>query len=283
MFGNVLAAVDFSPATDALIGCLPRVCELGGERLTLVHVARLESPVEGWVTHLDYYRRRLEEPRGMLEDAGWAVEVDARAGEPVEQIVAAARERGATLIVVGSRGTSSTAGGFLGSVAWGVVQRAEVPVLVARIEPGADAGRAAKALGCFGPGIRVAFATDFGEASERAWSAVRDLVGCGLRHFTLLHVRARPTPPSAPGGVDRDALHLDVLAKELRDLGASEVDVEVLTGDPLKSLLEAAGRRPDTILVLGTRGRGFLAELASGSVSHALLRRATSSVLLVRG
>jgi hypothetical protein len=52
MFTDIAVAVDFTPAADALLDSLPRLRELGAERLTLIHVARLESPVAGWVGHL---------------------------------------------------------------------------------------------------------------------------------------------------------------------------------------------------------------------------------------
>jgi nucleotide-binding universal stress UspA family protein len=64
---------------------------------------------------------------------GHGVTVDAtvRIGRPHEQIVAAARQGGADLIVIGRRGTETLARAWLGGVAQKVIGLADRPVLVA--------------------------------------------------------------------------------------------------------------------------------------------------------
>lgn len=52
-------------------------------------------------------------------------------GDPVEQLLLAAHERAAPLIVVGSRGRNAVKAALLGSVSAGVVRRADRPVVVA--------------------------------------------------------------------------------------------------------------------------------------------------------
>jgi nucleotide-binding universal stress UspA family protein len=52
-------------------------------------------------------------------------------GDPVEQLLLAAHERAAPLIVVGSRGRNALKAALLGSVSAGVVRRADRPVVVA--------------------------------------------------------------------------------------------------------------------------------------------------------
>jgi len=56
-------------------------------------------------------------------------------------IVAAAEERGAGLIVVGSKGKTGWRRVLLGSVAESVVQRARCSVLVVRLDPAAGSAR----------------------------------------------------------------------------------------------------------------------------------------------
>jgi len=75
-------------------------------------------------------RRHLEAARARLARAGWRVRVEVRTGRPLEELLDASRR--ADVLVVGARGVGGVERLLLGSVAEGVVSRAQVPVLVAR-------------------------------------------------------------------------------------------------------------------------------------------------------
>lgn len=57
-----------------------------------------------------------------------------REGDPVREILAAAHERGATMIVMGTHGRRGLAHAILGSVAERVIRQADLPVLTVRAE-----------------------------------------------------------------------------------------------------------------------------------------------------
>lgn len=70
-----------------------------------------------------------------LKDVGLSARGHVRScfyGHTAREIVGQAKDEGADLIVMGSRGLSDIAGLFLGSVAHKVLQLADVPVLVTR-------------------------------------------------------------------------------------------------------------------------------------------------------
>jgi nucleotide-binding universal stress UspA family protein len=78
----------------------------------------------------ELWRQHRERTEALFADAGVAVEFAGVAGEPVHELVAAADERNADLIVVGTREA-----GFLerllgGSVSEGVARRARCDVLI---------------------------------------------------------------------------------------------------------------------------------------------------------
>jgi len=75
---------------------------------------------------LDHARRQA------LSSGATQVSVEPSFGDPAAQIVAAARDREADLIVVGSRGHGRLAGLLIGSVAQKVVSLAHCPVVVVR-------------------------------------------------------------------------------------------------------------------------------------------------------
>lgn len=75
-------------------------------------------------------RAETEAAARPLARAGWKVRVDVRVGAALDTVLAATRD--AHLVVVGARGTGGLRGLLLGSVATGALDRARVPVLIAR-------------------------------------------------------------------------------------------------------------------------------------------------------
>ena len=67
-----------------------------------------------------------------LESAGLTVKVELLEGPMAEAILRVAETRGANLIVLGARGSSSLQGLLLGSVSQKVIQYTTCPVLVVR-------------------------------------------------------------------------------------------------------------------------------------------------------
>src|SRR6266545_2727989 len=72
----------------------------------------------------------------LLDPMGVSIEAISRWGNPIEEILKAARTRAADLIVLGAKGHSNLGLILVGSVSQGVVQHATKPVLVAR--PGSE-------------------------------------------------------------------------------------------------------------------------------------------------
>jgi nucleotide-binding universal stress UspA family protein len=75
-------------------------------------------------------RRQLAAAQALLRRAGWRVRVEARAGRPLEELLAVAQD--ADTLVLGARGVGAMERLLLGSVAEGAVAHAPVPVLVVR-------------------------------------------------------------------------------------------------------------------------------------------------------
>jgi nucleotide-binding universal stress UspA family protein len=86
--------------------------------VTVVHTKDNEEKVDGATALL---KHAAETSNGI--EAAWAVE----AGHPADQLVALARERDASLVVVGSHGPRSS---LLGSISADVSRRAPCPVVV---------------------------------------------------------------------------------------------------------------------------------------------------------
>lgn len=143
MYRRVLVPLDGSRLAE---GILPLVLLITGPLDLEVVLVRVVPPItpqalEGTGPFMvDVVATRLEEAREYLtavaidlRKRGVRVMIEARAGEPVTELVAAAREPGADLIAMTTHGRSGFGRLLFGSVAEAVLRQAKVPVLMMRL------------------------------------------------------------------------------------------------------------------------------------------------------
>jgi nucleotide-binding universal stress UspA family protein len=137
MFGTILLAVDGSPYAQRAAELVGRLAT-DGDKVVVLHVTEL-MPIHGGTTvELDLDREGLAAARrlgGELEGAGVPAKLElvrVFAGQVAKVIVEVARDHGAGVIVLGSRGRGDLSALLLGSVAHQVIHLADQPVLVAR-------------------------------------------------------------------------------------------------------------------------------------------------------
>ncbi|OUD00024.1 universal stress protein [Streptosporangium minutum] len=209
--------------------------------------------------------------RAREEDGRVRVESQLLPGDPRLVLIEAAKE--ADLLVVGSHGLGGFSGMLLGSVALDVAGHTTCPVAVVRNLPAQAHGEVV--VGIDGsPAGAAAIEFAFAEASLRgaalravhAWS--RPVAGCGP--FAL------ESAQETAGGERR------LLAEALAGWSDRHPDVKVTEQvehmHPVEALKNASANAD--LLVVGSRGRGGLAGLLLGSVSHALLHHAACPLIV---
>lgn len=134
-----LVAIDGSEGSEAAIDEALDLAQDVGAHVTFAFVRKPPSSLLGYpyyerlLSHeLATAREALDSATDRAEDVGIDSESEILEGDPVDEILSFADNRGADLIVMGSRGRGAFAGALLGSVSSGVVQHASVPVLVAK-------------------------------------------------------------------------------------------------------------------------------------------------------
>jgi nucleotide-binding universal stress UspA family protein len=272
--------MDLSPGTEALVSALLGLREFGTQELVLVHVAKpLGDRAFNATASMEELSDRLNEIAKGLRDVGFSVTTSVPTGEPVTEIVKAVEAVDPDVVLVGSRSHSRSREAFIGSVAWDVVRRVGRPVLLQRIEP--DPEDLEAPLESRGSGLpkHVVYPTDFSDAANRARPWLQAFVRDGGPSLTLLHVMPTDFKEGRKLAEDR----LQELARELREQGATDVSCRVRVGQPDEEILAAGGDREDTLVVMGTHGRGFFPGALLGSVGRRVVRRAAARVLLVPG
>jgi universal stress protein A len=136
MYQHILIALEHSAADETILDHIKPLAKLTGARLLLLHVA------DGWVAR-NYDRLELAESEEMLEDraylAGRAAELRAEGftvdyllalGEPADEVVKVAAERGVDLVAMSTHGHRFISDLLHGSTADKVRHQVDVPVLL---------------------------------------------------------------------------------------------------------------------------------------------------------
>ncbi|QSR84273.1 universal stress protein [Methylacidimicrobium sp. B4] len=151
----LLVPLEQSPVDDAVLGHARELARLSGARLVLLHVSPLPAfplaGIEEWTLEsgerialrqdeaMNRARQYLEERARDLRSQGLSAEVELALGDPVNQIVRTAKEKGADLIVMGSHAHSILGELFGRSTSFPVRRLAEAPILLVRTESQATA------------------------------------------------------------------------------------------------------------------------------------------------
>lgn len=141
---TILAALDFSDATPAVLEMASSLAKSYSAKLVLLHVVEPEptytaygfTPDEFPAIHLfqEEARKRatkkLEDTLSGVKATIPGAEVRLAEGSPLHALLDAGKEIEADIVVLGSHGHGVVASLLLGSVAEGMVRKAKIPTLV---------------------------------------------------------------------------------------------------------------------------------------------------------
>jgi nucleotide-binding universal stress UspA family protein len=143
MFKSIVWATDGSEHADRALPYVKGLARAEGATIAIVHVVeRIEGGgAVGLPRRADEaeIQAQLDKMAAELSEEGFSVSLVIRGdvgARPAHEVVDVAREAGADLIVLGSRGLSAIGGLLLGSVAHRLLHLAPCPVLVVPAERG---------------------------------------------------------------------------------------------------------------------------------------------------
>ncbi len=270
-FERIMLATDGSEyCADAEQVALAMVDKCGGKLLITSVV--ITNPAAESVAP-DVIQAAEEETRALLdrlyEEAvkrGIAAETISRRGsDPVSEIIAAAEESRADVIVMGRRGKRGLMQRMIGDATSKAMGAASCSVLV--VPEGAAMWRK-----------RILLATDgsrFSDAAAVAATKIAEL--CKLPVTVLSTIRESFT--------DERAAQAEEAAQRVHQhLGSRNVEVDkvVLRGDPDQLILETAAARDADLIVMGTHGRTGWERVVVGSVAESVIGTSKVPVLAVK-
>lgn len=269
-------------------------------RLKVVYILPRLAPVGEemflsgtWAAPAEVWRRAEDDVKAFMASAREAridYELEIREGDAWREILAAAEEMPADLVVMGTHGRSGPERFVLGSVSEKLVRRLPCPVMTV----GHEEGRTWEAPGLVS---RVLCATDFSESSDRALDFALALAESHGAEVTLFHsieympdlgeARYRPVVPDPDplrkeierGAAERLKETIDARRDEFTGV---EVTSRLGVGRAYKEILRAAADERADLIVIGAQGHGLIEHLLSGSNAQHVIRKASCPVLTVR-
>ncbi len=231
--------------------------------------------------------QQLSDAKGRWFERGDKVETMIASGDPGEQIMAAAAEHDAGLIVMSSHGRGAIGRFVSGSVADRVVRHAPVPVMI--IGPEGEIATGARIE-------RIVAPIEDSELSRSALPVAAELTRLTGAPVSVVHVvipAAQMTmvypgavgtiPPAAFEGMFEQAvadarLLVDRVVDSLKNEGI-DASGDVFIGQAANSIMETL--QPGDVIVLSSHARQGLARWAIGSTSMKLIRNGQAPVVVV--
>jgi nucleotide-binding universal stress UspA family protein len=280
---KILCPIDFFPTSEAALSYAAAVAKNYAAKLRILHVippVRTVFDLGGHTgsvvkaAHEDA-QRRLGEMAKRVKTSGVSVSVEVRFGEIDHEILEAADELKANLVVAGTHGRRGFEQWLLGSVCERLLRRVRVPILtIGRVK------RLARV-----PNIkRVMIGIDFSGGSNEVVSYGFSIAQEFQANVTLIHA----ADLSLTDVADRYKLSLlDGIRLELQKLIPPEapnwcdIATQVEFGVPYRSILKFADRENSDVIVLGTHGKSMLERTLLGSNAERVIRGAPCPVLAV--
>jgi len=287
-------ALDQSPASDAIVTCLPALKEFGTQAVTLftaAAVAHQNQPTgeekRKWQGRLDEYAARLGES-GTFEVTA---QVDYDSKVPVAlRILKAAREAGAGYIIIANRGHSKFREVLLGNTVTALLQQADLPVFLIKLrqDDSDDSGRPVLRCitSCNEAFKHILYPTDFSDTAQFAFGILQRLAPGPTERITLFHVQAKGkvdlTNAAQLEEFNRiDMERLQVLSQELQKAATVDVDIALSQGSAARLIVDKARSVRATMIVMGSQGRGYISDIFLGGVTYQVLRHTPVPVLII--
>jgi len=288
----IVCGTDFSATAGEAVDIAAAMAKRLKTSLLLLHVDELYTSlvsdpviVEAAVLQT---RCELDREARRLRDLGTEVEEKMLTGSAFDQLITAATNAKAHLIVIGAVGHGLGRRLLVGSVAERTAEGSPIPTLVVR--PG---GRLASWIEGEHE-LKVLVGYDFSAAGDAALRWVNQLTEIGKVQATVLYSNWPPdearrlryegplplvtNPPDVQKELERD---LKKRVTKLLPKQEVTVLVEPGWGTPEGYLFEMASRQKIDLIVVGTHQRHGLGRVLLGSVSRAILHHAKVAVAVI--
>lgn len=297
---TILVPLDFSRASTKALDHAVQVARKFEATIHLVHVQAPDeaAPIAGaghllreCAESITFLQERLAKAHRKHVPSFWPENCHVRSGQAYHEVCELAREIGADLIVLATRGHTGLKRILLGSTAERVVRFAPCPVLIVRARKG-KAARGAAPTERESPFRKILVPVDFSTSSMAAMQYAAALArefGAGLLLFHALfpatrvaldRVSVEMAGASAATHQKEAELNIEALTK-LDFLRGIKCETMVRWGYAVDEICGLTSQPDIDLLVASTHGRSGFKHILMGSVAEHVVRYAECPVLVV--
>lgn len=281
MFKKALVGLDLSPAEKPMMDCLSDLRRWGIEEIVLTHIIHVAYIDSGGYGHKDEYAARLTERVKTLQSEGFQASIEVRYGGVVaDELLTAAADEAADLLVIGSRSHNLIHDVLLGSVAKAVVRKSTLPVLLERIEPTVKETEVVCAAVCRQKLTTLLLATDFSEHAHTAEAIAVNLAQLADASYFLSVIEPDNHSRSDIGESDTALAKLEKIKEQTGDF-ANRIEIITHSGEPAAVIAQVAENIEATLIILGKHGHGWQPKSIVGHVAERVCVLAKRPVLMI--
>ena len=228
----------------------------------------------------------LEEAEDIFRSAKLDVTIETREGTPSEQILLAADDHDADMVIVAKQGVRGIERLLLGSTTRRLVRGARRPTMVIPVET------ANKPLTSIASFRRLLAPTDFSDMAQQGLEYTADLAGQLSAELNIVHVLKLPTvispipgesmmlvPEELRGRMEEDAN--ERLEKVVAGLNYSKAEIQILISFSVAEALADEAEKSADLIVVPSHGKGAIKATVLGSTTEELVKRSTKPVLVL--
>lgn len=290
-FTNILAAVDFSLASDQAVRYALSLADRFEARLTLAHVvpssavANYAFPVETFQSERQAYeqaRKRLPESISAEDHDRIRLRSIVKTGDVRDELMHILAEEKADLLVMGTHGRRGVERLLIGSTTESMLRRSPTPVLTVSVPRPADVPKQSFR--------QILYATDYSENAKTGFHYALELSRSFGAELVVLHVldRLELWGSELIGQLPDAITHVrEASVRQMEKLIASEPSsgrtarVAVIEGAPHHEIVDYADRTGADLIVLNIQSKSFLERAMLGSTAERVIRLSHVPVLAV--
>lgn len=274
---NVLAPTDLSDSSIPALRYARLFADRFAAKLTVMYTDPIVYPVDFYAPTEPLFLAAKPEHQARLREelerhaapvlAGRAYAMEVTIGQPVPAILAAAEDRHADFIVIGTHLRHGWRRALLGSVSDGVLHGSRCPVLTV-----ASRERATTSAGV----TNILCPVNFTEVARESLHAAARLAQTFGAHLTIVHVVENTDATNVAADEERVRRWIDPSLQEIcsyREL--------VVRGGPAERVLDCADDVGADLLVIGAQHKLFRDATVIGTTTERLIRFASSPVLVI--